>query len=242
MNLSNQHAKNVKQNENPKHGVKFKTPTIENPYSILTDESDDDESRVTDDETLDHILSDNFRTGNDQYLIPDTGATTTCVTLNTKLKNEKKVNANEGMRVQLCTGTVTTAVATGELLLKNLPTAARKANKMNVTLPLLSIGKVCDTNCTAVFRKDDMLIANDNDINIQLLDEPLVTGPRDRNRTGLWKIPIPKSECATPPIWTKEMALSAYNQKTEEDLTIYLHGCAGYPVIETWIESIRAGR
>ena len=113
---------------------------------------------------------------------------------------------------------------------------------MNVTLPLLSIGKVCDTNCTAVFRKDDMLIANDNDINIQLLDKPLVTGPRDRNRTGLWKIPIPKSECASAPIWTKEMALSAYNQKTEEDLAIYLHGCAGYPVIETWIESIRAGR
>ena len=59
VNLSNQHAKNVKQNENLKHGVKFKTPTIENPYSILTDESDD-ESRVTDDGTLDHILSDNF--------------------------------------------------------------------------------------------------------------------------------------------------------------------------------------
>ena len=100
----------------------------------------------------------------------------------------------------MCTGTITTAVATGDLLLKNLPTAARRANKMNVTLPLLSIGKVCDTNCTAVFRKDDMLIANDNDINIQLLDKPIATGPRDRNRTGLWKIPIPKSECASPPI------------------------------------------
>ena len=60
VNLSNQQAKNVKQNENPKHGVKFKIPTIENPYSILTDESEDDESRVNDDGTLDHILSDNF--------------------------------------------------------------------------------------------------------------------------------------------------------------------------------------
>ena len=142
------------------------------------------------------------------------------------------------MRVQLCTGTITTAVATGDLLLKNLPTAERRANKMNVMLPLLSIGNVCDTNCTAVFRKGDMLIANDNDINIQLLDKPLVTGPRDRNRTGLWKIPIPKSECAMPPIWMKEMALSAYNQRTKEDLAIYLHACAGRPVIETWINNI----
>ena len=60
VNLSNQHTKNVKQNENPKHGVKFKTPTIKNPYSILTDKSEDDESRVTDDGTLDHISSNNF--------------------------------------------------------------------------------------------------------------------------------------------------------------------------------------
>ena len=45
-----------------------------------------------------------------------------------------------------------------------------------------------------------------------------------------------------PPIWTEEMALSAYNQRTKGDLAIYLHGCAGYPVIETWIESIQAGR
>ena len=60
VNLSNQHTKNVKQNENPKHGVKFKTPTIKNPYSILTDKSEDDKSRVIDDGTLDHILSDNF--------------------------------------------------------------------------------------------------------------------------------------------------------------------------------------
>ena len=91
------------------------------------------------------------------------------------------------------------AVATGDLLLKNLPTAARRANKMNVTLPPLLIGKVCDTKCMAVFNKDEMLIANNDDINIQLLDKPLVIGPRDRNRTGLWKIPIPKSEWSMPP-------------------------------------------
>ena len=60
VNLSNQHTKNVKQKENPKNGVKFKTPTNKNPYSILTDKSEDDESRVTDDGTLDHISSINF--------------------------------------------------------------------------------------------------------------------------------------------------------------------------------------
>ena len=65
VNLSNQHAKNVKQNENPKHGVKFKTPTIENPYSILTDETEDDESHVIDDGTLEHSSSNNIQSGNE---------------------------------------------------------------------------------------------------------------------------------------------------------------------------------
>ena len=60
MNLSYQHANNVKQKENPKSGIKFKTPTIENPYSILTDESEDDESRVIDEGMLDHSASDNI--------------------------------------------------------------------------------------------------------------------------------------------------------------------------------------
>ena len=39
--------------------------------------------------------------------------------------------------MQSCTGTVTTATATGDLLLKNLPSAARKANKMNVKYAII---------------------------------------------------------------------------------------------------------
>ena len=60
INLSNQHTKNVRQNENPKIGVKFKTSTIKKQYSILMDETEDDESRVIDDGTLEHSLSDNI--------------------------------------------------------------------------------------------------------------------------------------------------------------------------------------
>ena len=147
------------------------------------------------------------------------------------------------MKVQSCTGTITTAIAMGDLLLKNLPHESRKANKMDVTLPLLLllVGTVCDSNCTAVFNKDEMLIANNDDIKIQLLSDPLVTGPRDK--TGLWKIPIPEKEWVikTPIGTSQQLALSAYNQRTEQDLAIYLHACAGSPVIETWIQAIKKG-
>ena len=37
------------------------------------------------------------------------------------------------------------------------------------------------------------------------------------------------------------IALSAYNQKTAEDLAKYLHACAGYPVKETWVKAIAKG-
>ena len=86
---------------------------------------------------------------------------------------------------------------------------------MDVTLPLLSIGTVCDTDCTAVFTKNEMLIANDDDINIQLHANPLAIGPRDA--TGLWKIPIPEKKWAmkTPIATSQQLALSAYNQRTE---------------------------
>ena len=38
-----------------------------------------------------------------------------------------------------------------------------------------------------------------------------------------------------------DLALSAYNQKTATDLSKYLHACAGYPVIDTWIKAIKKG-
>ena len=77
--------------KNPKIGVKFKTPTIENPYSILTDESNKEEFRTNQNEILNNNESDNDQSGNEQYIIPDTGATVTCAMLDTKLANEKEI-------------------------------------------------------------------------------------------------------------------------------------------------------
>ena len=154
LNFFNQQSKNVSPYHNPKIGVKYKTPIIENPYSILMDESEEkipEESHNNERGTLRDNPSNKNQSGNEQYLIPDTGTTTTCITLNTKLENKKKVN--DGMRAQSCTGTITTSIATGDLLLKNLPQKARKENKMDGTSPLLSIGNVCSIVCMAVFKK-----------------------------------------------------------------------------------------
>ena len=106
-----------------------------------------------------------------------------------------------------------------------------------------------------------MFISNKEDLDIKLKNEPLVIGTRSNN--GLWKIPLPPAEAkemnnnrfnnfnhlaASSQRVIEEMkkkvpdinhiALSAYNQKTAEDLAKYLHACAGYPVKETWVKAI----
>ena len=42
LNLSNQQTKNVSSKQNPKIGVKFKTSTIKNLYTLLTDNSQEE--------------------------------------------------------------------------------------------------------------------------------------------------------------------------------------------------------
>ena len=37
------------------------------------------------------------------------------------------------------------------------------------------------------------------------------------------------------------LALSAYNQKNVKDLVEFLHACAVYPLIDTWIKAIKKG-
>ena len=85
LNLSNQQTKNVSSNQNPKIRVKFKTPTIKNPYALLADNSQQEE--VEESRKNEHGELTNNQSGNEQYLIPDTGAAIICVTLNTKLEN-----------------------------------------------------------------------------------------------------------------------------------------------------------
>ena len=60
-----------------------------------------EESRKNGHRMLNDNQNNNDQSGNEQYLILNTDATTICITLNIKLENEKKVN--NSMEVQSCT-------------------------------------------------------------------------------------------------------------------------------------------
>ena len=156
-------------------------------------------------------------------------------------------------------------------------TTAQKVDGININL--LSIGQTCDQKCVSIFKEKEMFIANEDDIEIIMHADPLVTDTRKgEGHNDLWKIPLPSPEelinnddelydlwhndnnnddwnnnIPLPPAEIKAMsneeilnrvnhlALSAYNQKNAKDLVEFLHACAGYPVIETWIKAIKKG-
>ena len=64
-----------------------------------------------------------------EYLYPDTEATVTCVTNDTRLINEKPTP--NGIKIGSCSNHILQSTATGELPLKGLPKAAQTANKVN---------------------------------------------------------------------------------------------------------------
>ena len=90
-----------------------------------------------------------------------------------------------GLPVTLPDSTVIKSSHTGTLPLPSLPLAAQKSFifPQLTTGALLSVGQLCDSDCTVTFNKHNMTVENNN-------GEQVLHGHRD-TRTGLWKIPLP---------------------------------------------------
>ena len=177
------------------------------------------------------------------FIHPDTGAKKSCVTKRRSLVND--IATPIGMKIGSCSNHVLESKSKGKLPITKLPDKAKTAYKFeDMSLNLLSIGSVCDAGCVSVFKKSEMYVAKEDDIDITLRKEPIITGTRN-GENDLWQIPLPPAEIKQQEEDTlfelNNLALSAYKQTNAKDLAKYLHACAGYPVIETWIKAIRNG-
>ena len=97
--------------------------------------------------------------------------------------------------------------------------------------PLLSVGKACDSGCSVHFDAGKCYFLKDQQL--------LLTGYRDR-RTGLYLLP------PTPPVAQALTLTAPYRRRSTDTYTLpsllrYLHGCAGFPVVSTWIQAIQRG-
>ena len=90
---------------------------------------------------------------------------------------------------------------------------------------LLSIGKLCDDNCAAVFTKNKLQVIKNNKL--------ILEGTRNFS-DGLWDVPLyrkPKQYLSVNAIINKT--------KSKEQLATYYHGCCFSPCISTFTKAIK---
>ena len=148
-------------------------------------------------------------------------------------------------------GHVLTSTSQTKLSIPDIPSPANSARVFSElkTGNLLSIGQLCDSNCTATFSKTTVSIKNED-------DKEVLNGPRDR-RTGLWTVDIPLAPPTETPSITpatqanlttdimKNELLVANGviraKTTRSDLAKYHHASLGSPSESTIIPAIKAG-
>ena len=143
--------------------------------------------------------------------------------------------------VRTATGQHTTSSATAHLTLPDLPATARQGHIMpGFTNNLVSIGRLCDADCSAYVNKTSVTIYDK-------ANTPILHGYRETTGAKLWRFNL-----ATPPPQeafaagihqpaTPETAKRAYDLPSIPALIAFLHAAAGYPVKSTWLLAIKAG-
>jgi hypothetical protein len=97
---------------------------------------------------------------------------------------------------------------------------------------LISIGKLCDDDCIAIFSKFNVKIIKDSQL--------IITGTRD-DRNGLWNIPLAPLPPVSPrPATTYELACSAISDNaTKAELAAFLHGSIFSPLPSTLLRALQ---
>ena len=96
---------------------------------------------------------------------------------------------------------------------------------------LISIGKLCDDDCIALFTKYHVHIVKNGEV--------IIKGKRDFNN-GLWQITLASKPVKSPCIDFANSAIST--AKTKSDLAAFLHGAAFSPSKSTFLRAINKGQ
>ena len=105
-----------------------------------------------------------------------------------------------------------------------LPNTATKAHIIPELYPhsLVSIGVLCDHDCTATFNKHAVTIHRHN--------QPTLTGPRLPN--VLWSLPLQHDQ-------TQHHANALFTPKTQQQLVHWLHAATFSPSPSTFLDAIQ---
>ena len=169
----------------------------------------------------------------------DTGATSTYLRdIDTNCAHTIKQITNGPSIYQPDKSTLTTTKTCIIPIHKEISSTAKAAyivpNLKNSSL--LSIGKLCDDNCIALFTKKNLFIFKNNKLLLQGF----------RNTTdGLWDVLFPKLASHSNRLQNKtkieSMNYIIHTDKSKHDLANYLHACCFSPCLSTFTRAIQNG-
>ena len=172
----------------------------------------------------------------------DTGATGNYIRTKDAFILKNSVPTSTGPRVRLPDNTILASTMTGHLPITTLPKQATVSHTFpNLhSASLLSIGQVCDADCSALFTKHQLKVFDNK-------KKLVLTGHRNQT-DGLWDVPVSSSSLQSPPIPApmpsptepKALVVLRYN-KSDSELAAYLHSTAGCPPKSTFIQAIKNG-
>ena len=137
--------------------------------------------------------------------------------------------ATNGPQMMIPNGTNITGHARYNLQLQNVSQQASEADILpSFKHLLLSVGKLCDDDCTAIFSKHHCTIYNKN-------NQPVITGIQNHT-TGLYEQNIPTHNNNT--VHQANVTLPTTN--LQEHIK-YLHQCAFSPTTRTWLQAVKKG-
>ena len=169
----------------------------------------------------------------------DTGATGNYIRNEDALILNHVVDSTTGPHVRLPDNSIIKPTKSGHLPIPVLPQSATEAHVFPSlkSASLLSIGQLCDSNCSALFTKKDLTIFDST-------NAPVLKGQRNET-DGLWDVNLPSQqplEPASSPTQPKYSAHAVLNlNQTKSELARYLHAAAGCPTKSTFIQAINNG-
>ena len=150
--------------------------------------------------------------------------------------------ASNAPQVMIPNGDNITAHAQYNLRLPNVSQQASEADILpSFKHSLISVGQLCDDDCTTTFSKHMCTIYNKH-------KKPVITGIRNP-QTGLYEQQIPvqhQRQCNDQQIpvhnkHTNQQSNATLPTTTLQEHIKYLHQCAFSPTTRTWIQAVKKG-
>ena len=173
----------------------------------------------------------------------DSGASANFHEISHHLQHRPTSRNNPSVNVIVPNGNIMTSKSTTNLPLPGLPPSATISHgfKSLASGSLLSVGQICDHNCTAIFTDTAVHMYKTPDIKITPLQPPIFSGTRDAPTQPLYNIKLPISDSPAHAINLLQIQSSnAIKLPYLHDRIAFYHGTLFSPVISTWIKATDA--